>query len=93
MVAAVLLFSGRDARADVVLDWNVTMLGTLSGQNPFAHGVTLRYTALKQIVEDVDDARVFGGIHFRFDQEAGAVQGKDVGSCVYRYNLQRRRPQ
>jgi hypothetical protein len=34
-----------------------------------------------------DDARVYGGIHFRFDQEAGARQGRRVGSSVYKTNL------
>ncbi len=55
--------------------------------NPIVPGVTLHYTALRTIVEDVDDARVYGGIHFRVDQEAGARQGRSVGSYVYRHNL------
>ncbi|HEY2907513.1 MAG TPA: vanadium-dependent haloperoxidase [Vicinamibacterales bacterium] len=33
--------------------------------------------------------RVFGGIHFRFDQDAGADLGRDVASYVYRHNLRR----
>lgn len=45
------------------------------------------YTSLKQITDDVDDARVYGGIHFRFDQEAGAVQGRKIGQYVYTHNL------
>ena len=51
--------------------------------------VTLRYTKFKQITADIDDARVYGGIHFRFDQEAGAQLGRAVGSTVYRRNLRR----
>lgn len=31
----------------------------------------------------------YGSIHFRFDQEAGAELGRDVGGQVYRHNLQR----
>lgn len=45
-------------------------------------GVTLNYTAWKQITDDVDDARIYGGIHFRFDQERGAKQGSHVGKYV-----------
>jgi hypothetical protein len=45
-------------------------------------GVTLDYTDFKRIVEDIADARVYGGIHFRFDQEAGADQGHDVAGYV-----------
>lgn len=50
-------------------------------------GVFLHYTAFKRIVEDVDDARVYGGIHFRFDQEAGGRQGERIGQYVYKHNL------
>jgi hypothetical protein len=45
------------------------------------------YTSLKQLTDDIDDARVYGGIHFRFDQEAGAKQGRKVGQYVYAHNL------
>jgi hypothetical protein len=51
--------------------------------------VILDYTAFDEITDDIDDARVYGGIHFRFDQEAGARQGRRVGAYVYRHNLQR----
>src|SRR6185503_12733534 len=44
--------------------------------NPAVPGVTLHYTTFKQITDDVDDARVYGGIHFRFDQEAGSRMGR-----------------
>ena len=43
----------------------------------------LHYTSLKQITDDIDNARVYAGIHFRFDQEAGARQGWRIGGYVY----------
>ena len=52
-----------------------------------AQGLTLHYTTFEAITNDVDDARVFGGIHFRFDQDAGAVLGRRVGAYVYEHNL------
>jgi PAP2 superfamily len=52
-------------------------------------GVSLTYTRLGQITRDIDDARIYGGIHFRFDQEAGGRQGRRVGTYVHR-NLLRR---
>jgi hypothetical protein len=51
--------------------------------------MTLRYTKFKEITDDIDDARVYGGIHFRFDQEAGARLGRAVGGSVYLRNLRR----
>jgi hypothetical protein len=47
--------------------------------SPRLPGVVLNYTNWKQICDDIDDARVYGGIHFRFEQEAGSHQGQDVG--------------
>jgi hypothetical protein len=41
------------------------------------------YSSLKQITDDIDDARVYGGIHFRFDQEAGARQGWGIGRYIH----------
>jgi hypothetical protein len=55
--------------------------------NPAIPSITLQYTNFRDITDDIDDARVYGGIHFRFDQEAGAVQGRRVGRYVYGHNL------
>lgn len=55
--------------------------------SPTAPGVVLTYTAWEQITDDIDDARIFGGIHFRYDQEAGGEQGRKVGSYVLDHNL------
>jgi hypothetical protein len=48
-----------------------------------ALNLTLYYTSLKQITDDIDDARVYSGIHFRFDQDAGAKQGWRIGGYVH----------
>ena len=50
-------------------------------------GVVLKYTRLDQITADIDDARVYGGIHFRFDQEAGALQGLWIGTHLLTHQL------
>ncbi len=55
--------------------------------SPTAPNVTLNYTAWKQITDDIDDARIFGGIHFRYDQERGAQQGWNVGSYILETQL------
>ena len=56
---------------------------------PTLPAVILQYRAFKQITDDIDDARVYGGIHYRFDQEGGAKLGRQVGVYVYRHTLQR----
>jgi hypothetical protein len=49
--------------------------------------LSLWYSSLKQITDDIDDARVYGGIHFRFDQEAGARQGWGIGRYIHENSL------
>ncbi len=58
--------------------------------NPAIPDVVLQYRTFRQISSDIDDARVYGGIHFRFDQEAGAKLGRQVGAYVHRNALRRR---
>jgi hypothetical protein len=50
-------------------------------------GITLSYRTLRAITDDIADARVYGGIHFRFDQDEGAEQGRRVGEYIYRHYL------
>jgi hypothetical protein len=55
--------------------------------SPAVSGVTLHYTSFEDITDDIDDARVYGGIHFRFEQRAGARQGRRIGAYVLHHNL------
>ena len=55
--------------------------------NPAVPGIVLIYGSFKQITDDISDARVYGGIHFRTDQDAGARLGRAVGTAVYKNNL------
>ncbi len=55
--------------------------------NPAVPSIVLLYTSFRQITDDISDARVYGGIHFRTDQEAAADLGRAVGAAVYKNNL------
>ena len=54
---------------------------------PSLPDIVLHYTAWEGITGNIDDARIYGGIHFRFDQEAGAHQGRQVGRYILRNYL------
>jgi hypothetical protein len=56
---------------------------------PTVPGVTLHYRSFREITNDIDDARIYGGIHFRFDQEAGRRLGRRVGGYVLKHHLRR----
>jgi hypothetical protein len=51
--------------------------------HPAVPGIELSYSDLRVITDDISDARVYGGIHFRFDQVAGNRQGHDIGQYIY----------
>jgi hypothetical protein len=55
--------------------------------NPAVPDIVLQYPSFRQITDDISDARVYGGIHFRTDQVAGAQMGRAVGTAVYKNNL------
>jgi hypothetical protein len=55
--------------------------------NPAVPTIVLQYTSFKQITDDISDARVYGGIHFRTDQVAGERLGRAVGKTVYKHKL------
>ncbi len=55
--------------------------------SPAVPGITLLYSSFRHLTRDIDDARVYGGIHFRFDQEAGAHQGSRIGKYIYENTL------
>jgi hypothetical protein len=62
---------------------------SVSLSHPAVPGVVLDYESFEEITADIDDARVYGGIHFRFDQRAGARQGRQIGTWIYRHYLKR----
>jgi membrane-associated phospholipid phosphatase len=49
--------------------------------------IVLNYSSWKQITDDIADARVYGGIHYRFDQTAGARQGRRVATYILQQYL------
>ena len=58
--------------------------------NPFVPALaafTYHYHSFKQITDDIADARVYGGIHYRFDQDAGGQLGRNVATYVHKNNL------
>jgi hypothetical protein len=67
---------------DITFTNNVPALRSLP-----ATVISRHYTELKQIADDVDDARVYGGIHFRFDQDGGNALGRAVATEIYKTHL------
>jgi hypothetical protein len=63
---------------------------TVTNSHPSVPGVVLTYHDLLDIEKDVSDARVYGGIHFRTDQDAAEHQGKSVAQWILDHYLRPR---
>ena len=51
----------------------------LATSSPTAQGATRRWPRIDDFVREVSDARIYGGLHFRFSTEAGEALGRQVG--------------
>jgi hypothetical protein len=60
-------------------------------EDPPNSTLSLHYTKISDITSDIDEARIDGGIHFRFDQDAGTEMGQDVARYIYKRYLRPRR--
>ena len=56
--------------------------------NPFLPGVTHRFTNVAALTEEVANARVWAGFHFRFSTRVGTEMGLRIGEYVVRNVVQ-----
>jgi hypothetical protein len=63
---------------------------TVINAHPSVPGVVLTFYDLLDVVRAVSDARVYGGIHFRADQDAGERQGRSVAQWNLDHHLRPR---
>jgi hypothetical protein len=75
-VTDTLTYVFRTDKADFGLDSTVT-------------GKTRQYARFSEVAEEVQDARVWAGIHFRFSTEDGARIGREVARLVVRQHFRR----
>jgi PAP2 superfamily len=65
-----------------------TELPELSLTSPTAPGVTHHWTNLQALVDEVMDARIWAGFHYRFSTRVGAEMGHKIGDYTVRSVMQ-----
>jgi hypothetical protein len=72
------------------------ILGSFVGSDDFAFSATTDFAGVdarsflsfRQAAEEAAMSRLYGGIHFRFDNEVGTIVGQKIGQEVYSTQLQ-----
>jgi hypothetical protein len=54
----------------------------LSTTSPTANGATRRWSRVDDFVQEVSNARVYEGVHYRFSTEVGMAMGRQIGEAV-----------
>ena len=62
---------------------------TLSTTSPTAPGVVHRWTKLSDFTQEVANARIYDGVHYRNSTEVGSAMGKRIGELVAAKYLRR----
>lgn len=57
-------------------------LPVLATSSPSAKGATRRWNSLDDFVQEVSDARIYGGIHYRSATTVGAAMGRNIGALA-----------
>ena len=50
--------------------------------SPSAPGVTHRWTSFTSLVDEVSEARIWAGFHYRFSTRVGQEMGRNIGKYV-----------
>jgi hypothetical protein len=78
------------AVATVLLGTVGDIKGTITLTSTAAPGVTRRFTTLAGYVEEVSNARVWAGFHYRFSTEVGRDMGRKIGELTVTTQLRPR---
>jgi hypothetical protein len=54
----------------------------ISSTSYTAEGVSRRWTSVEDLMQEVDDARIYDGVHYRNSTEVGTAMGKQVGALA-----------
>ena len=62
-------------------------LPVLTTASPTAGGAQRRWTNVDAFIQEVGNARIYDGVHYRFSTDAGAAMGRQIGALVVARHL------
>lgn len=66
----------------VTADMGNAKLPTLATSSPSAKGATRQWTSLDAFTQEIGNARIYGGLHYRFSIDAAQDMGKRIGELA-----------
>ena len=54
----------------------------LSTTSPSAKGATRRWSSVDDFVQEVANARIWDGVHYRFSTDVGVAMGRQIGELA-----------
>lgn len=69
-------------------EFGIGVVSTIAMTSPTAPGVTRRWERISDYVKDVNNARIWGGIHYRNSTEVGERMGRGIGRLTVESALQ-----
>ena len=58
----------------------------LATASPSAKGATRRWTSIDDFTKEIGDARIYGGLHYRFSTDAAEAMGRKIGELAVKGN-------
>jgi hypothetical protein len=68
--------------AVVKADISRSAMPQLTTASPTAKGATRRWNSVEEFVQEVSDARIYAGIHYRSATETAAAMGRRIGELA-----------
>jgi hypothetical protein len=63
------------------------LVGPIAMFSPTAPGVTRTWRRIQDYVTDVNNARIWAGVHYRFSTEVGEAMGRKIGDLAVRNHM------
>jgi len=62
-------------------------IGPITVTSPTAPGAKRTWTRIQDYITDVDNARIWAGVHYRFSTEVGEAMGRKIGALAVKDHL------
>ena len=71
-------------------EFSAGRMPTLTTTSPTANGAARTWSNVDEFIQEVANARIYDGVHYRNSTEVGTAMGKKIGALAVEKHLHRR---